>query len=259
MHHLLCYSSSIAQNAVLASVSAIVDEIFTQFSSTVYTYSRPAKIMRMYAFGDSMTQVVLDSPLLRIIGPPNIQPFDTAAAPSTLPPINMPNENGLVLVQNDPLGVKVSRTGAGAATCKILLWMAVSPVPKVMGPVRRIRATSAVTLTQTGWTSGTLTFDQALPTGRYEIVGMGAQGTNLFASRLIMPGEVLRPGVLAQQTDGEYDWPQFAYGNFGGYGTFDSWAPPTVQHMGFGAGSSQEVWLDVVPRSVSNMAPDMAI
>lgn len=259
MHHLLCYSSSIAQDAVLASVSALVDEIFTQFTSTVYTYSAPVKLSRMYAFGDSMSQVQIDSPFLRLIGPPNINPFDTAAEPSNLPPINMPNENGLTLQPNDPLGIKVSRAGAGVATCKILLWMCKQYPPKAMGNVRRIRFTSAVTLTQTGWTSGTMTFDQALPSGTYEIVGMSTVGANLFASRLILPGESFRPGCLAQDSNGEYDWPDFAYGNFGSWGKFQSWAPPTVQHIGFGAGAAQTGWIDVIPRGVPGMQPDLAV
>lgn len=259
MNHLLCYSGSITNGAVLAALGTITDEIFTPFSATVYTYSRPMKICRMYAFGDLMSQVVIDSPFLRLIGPPNIQPFDTAAEPSNLPPINMPDVNGLVLQTNDPLGIKISRAGAGALTCKVLLWMCPTMPTKVIGTVRRIRATSTVTLTQTGWTSGALTFDQALPSGPYEIVGMAAIGANLFASRLIMPGEVLRPGVLAQDSDGEFDWPDWANGNFGSFGKFNSWAPPTVQHIGFGAGAAQTVWLDVIPRGVPGMATDLVI
>lgn len=248
MHHLAAYASSIAQDASLANISALTDEILAQFTSTVYTPETDLKILRIYGRGDSVSQFRIDSPLLRQIGPPQIQPFDTAAEPSNLPPINKYDESALSWVKNDPLAMLVSRAGAGASVCQVLMWVAPQVQQFSPGPARAVRATASITLTTSSWVSGTLTFDQSLPPGRYRITGMAAQGTSLLAARLIFAGQTWRPGVLAQDSAGEYDHEWFRRGNFGVYGEFESYAPPTLQALGFAAGASSiTVWLDLVP------------
>lgn len=250
MHHLLAYSSSIAQDASLANISALVDEVLAQFTSTVYTPETDLKLLRLYARGDSVTQVRLDSPLLRQIGPPQIFPFETAATPSNLPPINKYDESSLPWIRNDPLAMLISRGGVGAAQCQVLAWVAPQYQQQTAGPARAVRCTSTIVLTVGSWVSGTLTFDQSLPPGRYRIIGMAALGNDLLAARLIFPNQVWRPGALAQQAAGEFDNEWFRRGAFGVYGEFESYAPPTVQALGLVAGSEAlTFWLDLVPMS----------
>lgn len=254
-HHLFAYSGSVAQNAVLAYVPTITDEILTPFSAQVYTWQRDTKLLRGYAFGDSMSQVQIDTPILRLIGPPQINPFETAAAPGNLPPINKWDESALTWTNQDPMGVQVSRAGAGAAVCQILFWTASVFQTPMPGPVRSVRCTSAVVSSNAGWVSGPLVFSQQLPTGRYSVRGMAVYGTNVFAARIIFPGQVERPGVLAQQANGEYEHEWFRYGNFGEFGQFMSFAPPTIQILGYGATTTQTVWLDLVPVSLGTTSP----
>ena len=245
-HHLLAFAGSIANGAVLAGVPTVVDSYFTQVNTTQYTHPRSKRLLRTYARSANATVVRLDSPYLRLIGPPEIQPIQLSAAPSDLPPINKCDGSALILPALDPLGVLVSRAGAGADVGQALLWTADQPQTPVERPCFTVRMTAAITLTTTGsWVAGGLTLGQSLPTGRYRILGMSAQGTGLFAARLILPGQTERPGVLAQQVDGEYDHEWFRRGNFGIFGEFDSVAPPTLEAMGYAAGSAQVVFLDV--------------
>jgi hypothetical protein len=252
MHHLAIWASSIAQDAALANISTVTDEVLTPFSSTVYTPETDLKLLRLYGRGDSVTQIRLDSPLLRLIGPPQIQPFDTASEPSTLPPINKYDLNALNWAKNDPLGMLISRGGAGASVCQVLAWCAPNFPQEQRGPTRAVRATASITLTVSSWVSGALTFDQQLPPVRYRIVGMAAQGTGLLAARLIFQNSPWRPGVLAQDSAGEYDVEWFRRGNFGAFGEFENYAPPTLQAFGISAGASTiTVWLDVIPLNVA--------
>lgn len=250
MHHLCAYASSIAQDAALANISALTDEVLAQFTSTVYTPETDLKILRIYGRGDSVSQIRIDSPLLRQIGPPQIQPFDTGSEPSTLPPINKYDDSALSWVKNDPLAMLISRAGSGASVCQVLAWVSPQSQTYSPGPARAVRATATITHTVSSWVSGTMTFDQSLPPGRYRIVGMAAQGTGLLAARLIFAGQTWRPGVLAQDSAGEYDHEWFRRGNFGVFGEFESYAPPTLQTLGIAAGSQAvTVWLDLVPMS----------
>lgn len=249
MHHLLAYAGSVAQNASLAAVPAIVDQVLAQFTATTYTPEKKLRILRSYAMGDSISQIRFDSPLLRLIGPPQVQPIDVAVEPSTLPPINKYDGNALFWQANDPLSMLCSRAGAGAANVYCLHWLAPDMQQKIDGPTFAVRATYTATLTATSWVPATLTFDQSLPPGNYKIVGMSAICGDLLAARLILPNQVYRPGCLAQDLDSQWDWEWFRRGNFGDYGSFQSYSPPTIELMGHTAGAETGfVWLDLQPQ-----------
>lgn len=248
MHHMALYVGSVAQNAVLAAIPTPVDSYLTEFVDGVYTPPRDLKINKAYARGGAATVFRFDSPNLRPIGPPEIQPFNTSAEPTDLPPINNFGMCALDWLKNDPLSILCSRAGAGAEVCQAALWAAPGYVPPVYGPARAVRFTANVTNTTTTWTTAQLTLAQNLPPGRYKIVGMAVQGATTFAGRLILPGEVMRPGVIAQDAAGEYDTELFRRGNFGDFGEFESYAPPIAEFIGLSAGADTPVvWLDLIP------------
>lgn len=245
-HHLLAFAGSVLNGVTLANIPTVVDGVWSQINTTQYTNMRSKRIQRQYLRSANATLCRLDSPFLRLIGPPVIQPIQTAAAPSDLPPINKLDGCSLTLPALDPLGILVSRAGAGADVAQALLWMVDTVQDEIDRPTFTCQATAAITLTTTGsWVAGGITLAQSLPTGRYRVLGMSAVGTGLLAARLIFPGQVERPGVLAQQADGEYDHEWFRYGNFGEFGAFDSVAPPLLEAMGYAAGSAQTIYLDL--------------
>lgn len=248
MHHFTLFVGSVAQNAALAAIPAPVDSYLTQFTSSVYTPPRNMKVMRAYARGGAATVFRFDSPNLRPIGPPEIQPFNTSAEPTDLPPIQDYGLNALDWLQNDPLSILCSRAGAGAEVCQAGLWVAPTYVQESHGPTRAVKFTASATLTTTTWVPSQLTLAQNLPPGRYRILGMSIQGATTFAGRLIIPGETMRPGTIAQDTAGEYDSGMFRYGNFGDFGEFESYAPPIAEFVGLSAGAdTPTVWLDLQP------------
>lgn len=245
-HHLLAFAGSVANGVTLANVPTVYDPYFTQVNTTQYTHRDSKRIVRTYIRAADASIALIVSPFLRLIGPPNIQPIQTSAAPSDLPPINKFDGSALTLPALDPIELQVSRAGAGADVVQGLLWMADSPPQKIDRPCFPIRATAAITLTTTGsWVAGSITLPQSLPTGKYRVLGMSAQGTGLFAARLVFPDNQERPGVLAQQAAGEFDHEWFRRGAFGEYGVFDSVSPPSLECMGYAAGSAQTIWLDV--------------
>lgn len=245
MFHLLAFQGSVAQNASLAAIPLITD---TVFSNTSGGYLPPSnfKALRAYCQIDAGSIARIDTPLLRIPVFPYLANLDLAADPPNLPPVNDWWDNGPVIPQNDQLNFVVSRAGAGASVCTGLMWCAARSPSPAAGDVRTIRATSTITRVASAWTEGSLTLQDQLPSGRYQIVGMAAFGTNLLAARFIFPDQQLRPGTIAQQAIGEYSWDRFRYGNMGVWGSFYSTAVPTVQVLGYGANTSQTYLIDVI-------------
>lgn len=252
MHHLLVFNTAAqAQNTVLTGLGTVVDQVFSQFNTLNYTPQADMKIVRTYARGANATEVRLDTPILRPVGPPQIQPIDTAAAPPNLPPINKYDKSALTWFKNDPLGVLLSRAGAAVAQTSAGIWVADSIPQEIWAPARAVLATGTLTLTTTGWVPVQLVFAQQLPPGRYQITGMAVQGTGALFGRLVIPNQLYRPGVLAQEAAGEYDHEWFRRGAFGDFGQFESFALPTAEIFGFTAGAiTVSVWLDVVPINV---------
>ena len=111
-------------------------------------------------------------------------------------------------------------------------------------------ATSSIQATDTSWVSGAITFDQTLPVGKYDIVGMRVTGSGLVVARLIFIGSsaITRPGVPCTDSNARPNFPNFRMGNNGLFGTFDTSTPPSIEVFG-GSSSSQSIVFDLIKRS----------
>jgi hypothetical protein len=126
-----------------------------------------------------------------------------------------------------------------------LIMLADGPISPVKGKIFSVRATGAATLVTATWVNTALTFSQTLPSGRYQVVGLRAQGANLVAARIYASGAAWRPGVYAANLANDNDWPDFRYGNTGIWCEFDNTVPPTVDCLGV-TDTTQEFVLDLI-------------
>lgn len=171
---------------------------------------------------------------------------------------SFPNERDFVdlegsflqLVTNEGLSVYSDVGPASAGDAYVVAFLADNPVAKAAGNFRTIRATSSVQAAATTWASGSITFDQTLPVGTYDIIGLRVEGAGLIAARLIFIGlnAATRPGVLCQNAAGNKGQFQFRHGNAGVFGSFPETNPPSIEIVG-GTGASQVLYLDLIKRS----------
>lgn len=245
-HHLaMFYTNDLADASVNVALGVVSDQILSQANSR-YLAPNDMQVMAAYVATVGLVDARINAPSLRSISLPYIDPGAAVVAAPDVPPINVLLDNGYGLDATEEFTVEVSRTSGAAADAYAALWIAPRMVRAQPGPIYTVRATSSVTIAEGSWANGVLTLTQTLPPGRYQVVGMSAYGTNLFASRLVFPTGGLRPGVLAQQAIGQYNQPVFRTGNFGAFGEFNSYVLPSVDHFGAGAGTSQTVFLDLV-------------
>jgi hypothetical protein len=247
-HHLLAFAGSVANNVTNTAIPRLTDGIFSNTGSG-YTFPTGMRPIMGYVGCDSITGARINSPTLRLVGPQQIWPLSNTALPVDNPPLDRWMENARLIPGNDFFNIEVTRAGAGAFVTYGLLWMAPNPPVKDRRPVCSVVATSATTIAAATWAPGTITFTDALPPGRYAVVGCSAFGTNLLAARFFFPNQVLRPGCLAQGAATEFDFGDFANGNLGVWGEFENESPPVVEFMGTGAGAAQTLIIDLVPLS----------
>lgn len=240
------YTAS-ANPSTLTAIAAIADPHVRVVSNDVYVPVDFKYLWGGYGVATTITRMQISSPSLRRTFLPEVAPLDVGAALPTSPrKILLFDDSPIQLDGAEALDVNVT-DGAGAAeriTC--LIFAGPGPSKPDTRPFFTLRATSAVTCVANSWTNGALTFDQTLPAGRYDVVGMRARSTNLIAARLVFVGGTYRPGVIGYAATTSLDYDKFRSGNLGVFGNFAHNAPPTVDFLANAGDTAETLELDLV-------------
>jgi hypothetical protein len=238
------YNAAQAQNTNDVVCPVLIDDSIPTSNNRLFP-SEDRKLLAAYVAGADLTIARLDSATLLLNGRPVINPVDSGAIGGNLTPYIWYGERGLVIPKQEQLGLLLSRAGAAPAiTMGLIFHGAMTPAPP--GPVKTVRATSAITLVAGQWVLGNIVLDTQLSVGNYAIVGMSATGANLIAARLVIPGYPERPGIIASQAVAEYQLASWRNGNPGLLGVFQNYNIPQIQVLGVGAGAAQELFLDII-------------
>lgn len=251
MFHTVAYHGTVTAGTQI-QLTPVPDSTLTINGNDIQVPSQYNKVVRagVSPAGTGSNYFELESPSLRGLYFPEFA--QKAVGPS------FPNERDfedlegapLQLVTNEGLSVYSDVGPAAAGDAYAVLFLSDSVLAKATGNYRTIRATASIQAAVDAWASGALTFDQTLPVGQYDIVGMRVEGTGLIAARLIFIGlpSGIRPGVLAQNASTDKGQFQFRRGNAGVFGSFPETNPPSLEVLG-GTAASQVVYLDLIKRS----------
>lgn len=192
----------------------------------------------------------LVSPSLRRKTNPLIVPLNVAAAASVEP--NSPQRvvdlrsNPIPLVVGENLNCEINSNPAVAQDQWGLVWLADGPIAPVTGAMFTARATSATAVAANVWSNVAITFDEDLPRGRYQVVGLRGESASMIACRLVFPGGGWRPGVLGLDAVDDLQHPMFRLGGMGIFGEFEDTEPPTVDVLADLADATQEFYVDLI-------------
>jgi len=229
------------------NIAAIADNSLTANGDNLRVPSALANLVGYAALANATAYAYakVDSPSLRMMFPNYISTremgtiFVSPQQQTMVPrsPIPLVGDEDMTFINNSDAGGAIAEYG--------FVWFSDGPITPVEGRIHTIRATSAITAVAGVWTAGGLTFNEALPYGRYAIVGMRCHGPTTIAGRLIFVGGAWRPGVIAVGDKEPADHPLLRFGKMGVWGEFDSVAPPQVEIIG-SAGTAQIFHLDVI-------------
>lgn len=231
----------------LATVPAINDQIFNVQNSAFF-FPTDRRLTHMYIGGVGMLAAALSSPTLLQNGNPFLYPIDSGAIGGNLPATYRPKSDGLILPAREQITTLASHTGAGPDQILAIMFSTPQIRTKPTGPFKTIQATATGAGGNLVWSSPlTINLTAGLKKGRYQLVGMAAQGTNLVAARLIFPQQTERPGCLATVDAANYEWDDFRYGNNGPFGLFDNDNLPQLEAIGSGALSGTiTIYFDII-------------
>jgi hypothetical protein len=185
----------------------------------------------------------IQSPLLRSVLNYDISPINNGLVFGSLPRLVRMWQTPLQLAELEPLDVFV-QNGANVMN-RAFLWLADGPIKPVTGKIYTVRCTASASLATATWVNSALTFQQTLPAGHYQLVGMRTWSANGVAARVFFVGGTWRPGAPMLNTEDNNEWLDFRLGNSGVWGEFDNVTPPSIDFMGV-TDSAQVVLLDLI-------------
>jgi len=193
----------------------------------------------------------IDSPSIRVLGRLELTGFnggaDADAEPDSPQQVVDYRLSPLILEANERATLELDYNTTLVEAGWVLLWLADRPPEPVTGRrMHSVRVTTTVTLVINAWSNTPLTFADALPVGRYAVVGARFQSAGLVAARFVFRDSPWRPGVLCVDDENDQQHPMFRFGGLGILGEFESIAPPTVDFLAISADANPTGVLDVV-------------
>ena len=221
---------------VLTNIAAIQDDSVQTVDDDIRVPAGMENIIGIATVIDDAVatlQARIRAPSLRTIAELDIEPIIDGAKTFGSPP------EGLLFPQHpipvratDSLRLEINSNPAAPAIHYGLVTFADGAIEPYRGRIYMARATANITLVAGTWVNGNIVFDQVLPPGNYQIVGLRARGTNLLAVRLNFVGDPWRPGCYAVNAFSDTDHSLMRKGGLGVWGRFNNQVPPTVECLG---------------------------
>src|SRR5260370_9880652 len=253
--HPAAFSQGVNPAGAFVSITAVPDPILT----VVSTFVQVPTLDRVVALaagveGTAGEQARFTAPSRRVLVLERIAPLQGNAAAASLPadPHHLMDlrDTPLKMVRGEQATLDINSTPAAVQGQWGLVWFSDKELVPVVGEIFTARATGATALVVGLWQNMPIVFAEALPRGRYQVVGFRAQSANMVAARLVFVGGtgggVWRPGVMATNTDRHLENPMFRWGQMGEFGQFEDTDPPTVDALGNAADAAQVYYLDLI-------------
>jgi len=251
--HLVAWSEDF-DSATLGRIKVVQDDVLTQDGEDRFFIPQEYRYIRWgAALGEDLTRGQIVTPSLQVrrnnleVMPRNAdqETFSLFSPQVMVPP------RPIELRVNEQIEFQVAEDGSGATQCIGLVSLGPAELPPMpAGEIRVSRATGTTTLTARTWSTVTLTLDSSLEPGRYSIVGFYATGATVIAARLLITGQVFRPGlpglIGAFDAASDFDPTIFDKLMFYNMGEFTQVNLPQMQFLATAADTAQAVVLYII-------------
>lgn len=244
-YHLAAYQGS-SHDVVGLDATPIQDDILT-IQNGHFLPNQDMLLFAMYAGGNILSYVTLNTPTTRQISVPRMLPISGTILPPTDPNVIDLRQNPLRLRAVEEIQM-LNTLGTNASNIPFVNLLCMGSnldiVPR--GDVLTLHGVSTTAAVSLAWTSINITFDNTLPAGLYAIVGAQVQSTNALAHRFIFKDQFWRPGFLSINSFGNRTAFDYYRGGMGKLGEFTTVTYPIMQVLCNGADAAHDVTWEIV-------------
>lgn len=253
MIHLAGFEEDVNPAGSFANIAALADQrLFTQGDDIRVPELNYVVALAGGADSSTTARVRMTSPTLDEIVRYDISPLNeldgSDVEPGSPQAVDDLRDNPLLLGVDEILQAEVLSTPAGNLMQWAFVWFADGPVRRASsGRGFTARATSSGTLTAEQWSLDTITLDENLPPGTYQVIGLRPVSAGMVAARVVFrTGNFYRPGALGCDAESDIQHPMFRHGGLGVWGEFPFTQIPAIEACSISGDSSQVYFLDLV-------------
>lgn len=251
MFSLHAYSAVVPSSTSItySAVAPVADPVLFS-SGNIFFVGILQNLLGAYLLSPTGDKSKIFTPSVLSISPHQITPIDQTA--NTLPQNNPPRIFNLAtpkkLLPNEGMELDSSNTSSSATTRAVgLVWLSDGAVTPATGEIVTVRATITSSATGFTWQNASMTLDNTLAAGTYNIVGARLEGTHAIAFRFVFQGSsAVRPGGLAVTSSTQIESYEQRNGRLGVWGTFTNFTIPTVDIMSNGSSDSCILYIDLI-------------
>ena len=227
--HLVAYYQSVDEGGVYTEIDPVQDESVRVEGKQIFV-PKWSKLLGFCAFlGSTANSAYLDAPSLRRLSLFYLAPINTTTTPDANCAVGITGKILATLEEGEGVKFVAKADPAAAEPHSCILWFADEEPAPVSDPFTALEFSTSGTVTAGKWSNLAMTPVQALPVGRYQVVGAHVVASGGLAYRLIFVGEDHRPGGLCAM---DRQKPVYIFGEpgrLGVWGTFHTSTPPTLQ------------------------------
>jgi len=248
--HLAAFHELIDPAGILSKITAVQD-------NTVFTSGDDIRVPGDLPFiigegclleATAPVQAQVQSPSLRRLANLDIAPLNTGLVFAEQDGPSLHYTNPVPVTADEAINFAINSNPAAATDQYGLVWFGDGAQSPLNADIFTIRATVAVTAVTGSWENANIAFDEDLPVGNYDVVGLRVIEATGVAARLNFVGGAWRPGVVIADSVTRPDVPGQRRGMMGIWGTFHTNTPPTIDVLAAAGALTPVVYMDLIAR-----------
>jgi len=226
--HMLAFNLTASGTAGYQALQAAIDNVFT-VKGTNFQNPYNAAAFAAYCQSTNLIRARINTPSLRLRGFPQIVPFVNAAIVPDNAAVMDLHDHPIYLRPDEDIEIDAD-PGANADVVTAFLWLVMgnASYPTLNANVngrdlRWVRYTSSITTVANTWTLGTITLEDTLEGGSYDVYGATCWGATMIGFRLLFQNQYWRPGTLAATAPSKrlpIPWLEQRQGLWGNFNTY---------------------------------------
>lgn len=244
--HLVAFYQSIAQNSLL-SLNAVQDDVIT-IASNRFLLGEAKNMYFAAGIGATLDYAKLNAPSFAPIANPYIKPTQRPAVGIPTPNVMDLRQVPFRLPAKEQFYAQALQSSAGAEIECVLCGIGSGIDPAVPGNVYTIRGTSTTAAVAGSWTTASVTWENDLEGGMYDLVGAYHISTNALACRWVGQRQVDQPGMISVRSEAHAMPPIGQPFGLGRWLEFESDSFPVPKVLCAAADAAHTFYIQVVKR-----------